>query len=73
MDDLLKLLNEVRPDVDFKNETGLVTDKVLDSFDIITIVSDLNEAYDIEINVTDLQPENFDSAGAILKLVERLS
>jgi acyl carrier protein len=58
--------------VDFTEETKLVTNDVLDSFDIIAIVSDLCIAFDVEINVNDLEPENFDSAGAIWELVQRL-
>lgn len=72
MDDILEILSDVCPEVDFAHETHLIDDSVLDSFDIITIVSELNEAFDIEIDVEDLEPENFNSAEAIYQLVTRL-
>lgn len=73
MEELLKLLKEARPDIDFANATRLIDDHVLDSFDIIHIVNELNEAYDIEINVMDLEPENFNSVDGMLKLIQKLS
>ena len=68
----MEILEEARPDVDFTKETRLIDDEVLDSFDIISIVGELNDAFDIEINVNDLLPENFNSAEAIFELVEKL-
>ena len=72
MDEVMEILEEARPDVDFTKETRLIDDEVLDSFDIISIVGELNDAFDIEINVNDLLPENFNSAEAIFELVEKL-
>ena len=72
MDELLAILEEIRPDVDFETEQFLVKDGILDSFDIISMVGALNDAYDIEIQPVDLVPENFNSAEAILALVTRL-
>ncbi len=72
MNELLEILKSVREDVDFENEEKLIDDSVLDSFDIIAIVSELNDHYGIEITADDLLPENFNSASAILKLVNRL-
>ena len=72
MDELMRILSEIRPDVDFEHETKLIDDEILDSFDIIAIVGELNEAFDIEIDVEDLEPENFNSASAILELVQKL-
>lgn len=72
MNELMAILEELRPDVDFENETGLIDNAILDSFDIVSLVGELNEAFDIEINPTDLIPENFNSAEAILALVEKL-
>ena len=69
---LLALLEDVRPDVDFEKEKLLIDGGVLDSFDIITIVSEVNEQFDVEINVDDLLPENFNSAAALYAMVERL-
>ncbi len=72
MDRLLKILEELKPDVDFANETGLIDNAVLDSFDIVQLVSQLNEAFDIEITPKDIVPENFNSADALWKMVESL-
>lgn len=57
MDKLLEILSEIRPDLDFKEEQKLIDDGLLDSFDIISIVGELNNEFDIEINVEDLLPE----------------
>ena len=72
MEELLKLLSEIRPDVDFVNEKKLIDDGILDSFDIIAIVSELNEKYDIEIDVEDLEPDNFNTVEAMLELINKL-
>ena len=72
MNELMNILEELRPDVDFENETGLIANGILDSFDIVSLVTALNEAYDIEIKPNELVPENFNSAEAILALVEKL-
>jgi acyl carrier protein len=72
MEELMEVLEDLRPDVDFENETGLIANGILDSFDIVSLVTALNDAFDIEIKPNDLVPENFNSAKAILTLVERL-
>lgn len=72
MNELMNILEELRPDVDFETETGLIDNGILDSFDIVSLVGELNEAFDIEISPTDLVPENFNSAAAIFALVEKL-
>jgi len=72
MNELIELLKDLKPDVDFETETALVTGGILDSFDIVNLVTELNNFYDIEITASDLVFENFDSAAAILALVERL-
>ena len=69
---VLGMLQEVRPDVDFDTETSLIDSGILDSFDIVTIVGELSEMFDVEISVDDLIPENFNSAQAMLELVTRL-
>ena len=72
MEELRTILEEIRPDVDFDVEKELIDGKVLDSFDIIAIVSELNQNYDLRINVNDLLPENFISIEAIWELVQKL-
>ena len=68
----MEILNDLRPDVEFEKETKLIDDGVLDSFDIVSLVSDLNSEFDIEINVMDLEPVNFNSVKAMLELIVRL-
>lgn len=70
--DLMEILQGIRPEIDFETETALIDDQLLDSFDIISIVSEINDIFDISINVNDLLPENFNSADAILALIIRL-
>ena len=72
MDELMRILEEARPDVDFATETELIDGEILDSFDIISIVTEINSVFDIKINVNDLLPENFNSAAAIYELIEKL-
>lgn len=69
---LLEILSGIRPDVDFTNEIRLVDGGFLDSFDIASIISELNDEYDIAIRVTELNPENFNSTEAIMTMVDRL-
>ncbi len=69
---ILKILKEIRSDVDFENETALIDNGVLDSFDIISIVGELNDAFDVEINVDDLLPENFNNVAAMVELIGKL-
>lgn len=72
MDELMEILEELRPDVNFEKETALIDDGVLDSFDIVALVGELNEAFDIEIKPNNLVPENFNSANAMMALIEQL-
>ena len=72
MDELLELLEDIKPTVDFRTCTGLIDDGYLDSFDILSIVSELNDAFGIEISPVDIVPENFNSAQALGNMGERL-
>ena len=72
MEQLLELLKSVRPDVDFENETALIDDGILDSFDVVSIISELDDQFDVQIRITELDPENFNSAEAIWNLVQEL-
>ena len=72
MDELLELLEDIKPTVDFRTCTGLIDDGYLDSFDILSIVSELNDAFGIEISPVDIIPGNFNSAQALWNMVERL-
>lgn len=72
MEELLELLEDIKEDVDFEKEEKLIDDHILDSFDILQIISTLNDHYDISIPASEIVPENFNSAKALLAMVERL-
>ena len=67
---LLKILTETCPGVDFQQETALIDDGILESLDIVTIVSEIMDEFEVELNVEDLLPENFNSLVAMLELIE---
>lgn len=72
MQRIIEILEGIRPDIDFVNEKKLIDDGLLDSFDIVSIISELNDEYNISIRVNELGPENFNSIEAITLMVERL-
>ena len=72
MEKILEILKSIRSDIDFEKEENLVDDGIIDSFDVVSIVGELCDIYDISITAEDIEPENFNSAAAMLKLVERL-
>lgn len=72
MEKVIEILKELHPDVDFEKCTTLIDDKILDSFDIVTLISELSEEFDVDIPVEEIVPENFNSAKAIYDLIERL-
>ena len=69
---IVKLLEEIVPGVDFEKESALVDDGVLESLDMVSVVTELMDAFDVEITVDDLLPENFNSVDAMLALIDRL-
>lgn len=72
MDKLLELLKNIRPDVDFENETELIDEGILDSFDVVSIISEIDDAFGVQIRINELEPENFNSAEAIWSLIHKL-
>ena len=73
MCEILAILKEIHPEVDFDNHTTLIDDNVIDSFDVITLVAEINDRLDVAIPPEELLPENFNSYSALKALVERLS
>lgn len=73
MEELLRILNENCPGIDFEGQEHLIDDGILDSLNIVMLVGELNEAFDISIGAEDLAPENFNSLQAIYALVQRLA
>ncbi|MBQ1647974.1 MAG: acyl carrier protein [Clostridia bacterium] len=72
MEELMEILSDIRPDVDFENCTTLIDDKILDSFDIISIITELNSQMDVAVPADQIIPENFNSAKALWAMVEKL-
>ncbi|MBO6218696.1 MAG: acyl carrier protein [Treponema sp.] len=72
MDELLEILKEAKPEVDFSSEKSLIDNGVLDSFDVVQLVMKLNEEFDIEIGAEEITPENFNSADSMWAMVQRL-
>ena len=72
MNELLEILNEIDDTIDYETETGLIDDHLLDSFAIISLVSELEDAFDISIDAAEMTPDNFNSAANLWKMVERL-
>jgi len=72
MEKLMEILKGIRPDVDFENETALIDDGILDSFDVVSIISELDNEFDVQVRITELDPENFNSVEAIWNLVQEL-
>ncbi|MCQ2534612.1 MAG: phosphopantetheine-binding protein [Clostridia bacterium] len=72
-DTLLNMLSDLHPDVDFESETNLIDNKILDSFDIVSLIADINDELDVAITADKIVPENFNSLEALTKLVFELS
>lgn len=71
MEQLLELLRELHPEVDFQTETGLLSGRILDSFDVVTLISGIRERFGVRIPASDIRPEHFDRPADIYALIER--
>ena len=72
MDELIAILKDIHPDVDYETATNLIDGKILDSFDIISLVSEINDKFDVVISAEYMIPENFNSAKALWELIQKL-
>ena len=72
MEKLIEIMQNLNPDIDFETYDGLVDDGILDSLDIVTLITDINDAFDVSIPAEEILPENFNSASALWELIERL-
>ena len=72
MEELMEILSNLHPDVDFETEERLVDDKILDSFDIVSLIAEINETFDIAVTAKDILPEKFNSAQALYALIQKL-
>ena len=72
MEKLLEILQRVRPDVDFKNETLLIDEGILDSMYVGSIISELDDEFGVQVRINELIPDNFNSVEAIWNLIQNL-
>ena len=72
MEELLCILREIHPDVDFETCESLIDDQILDSIDIVTLVAEISDAFDVEVPPEALVPANFNSAKALWEMIQRL-
>lgn len=72
MEKLLEILSSLHPDVDFETTEDLIDEGILDSLDIVTLVTEINDAFDVAIPAEEVVPENFNSAKALMELITRL-
>lgn len=72
METLLGILNEIDDTIDWKNEKALIDDRILDSFGVISLISELEDQFDIEVDAAEIIPENFNSVEAMWKMIQRL-
>lgn len=71
MDKLFEILKRVKPEVDFAYSHDLVDEGILDSVDIVSILSEIEEEYGIEIDPDEIDPDNFQSAEAMMEMIEK--
>ena len=72
MEQLLHILNELHPDIDFTTRERLIDDMILDSFDIVTLIAEIGEEFDVTITADKIVPANFNSAKALYALIQEL-
>lgn len=72
MEELMRILNELHPEVDFEMEEHLIDGGILDSFDIVTLIAEIHDEFDVTIDAKRIVPENFNSAGNLYRLIREL-
>lgn len=72
MEELLEILRGLHPEVDFETCDSLIDDGILDSFDIVSLIAEIGDCYDVTISAEKIVPENFNSAKAIWRLIREL-
>ncbi|MCH5267700.1 MAG: acyl carrier protein [Lachnospiraceae bacterium] len=71
-DSILDILKELHEDIDFESEEKMVDDKILDSFDLVTLVTELSEEFSVDITARDFIAENFNSVDSLTDMIARL-
>ena len=72
MEELLDILKDLHPDINFETEEHLIDDGILDSMDIVSLISEISENFDVSVTARDIIPDNFNSAQALYEMIVRL-
>lgn len=72
MDELLEILNDINPDIDYETETNLIDGKMLDSLSIITLIGEICDHFDIDIGPKWMRNENFNSAARMWEMIKTI-
>ena len=72
MEELIEILEDIQPGVDYHTCTTLIDDHILDSFAILSLVSEIEDAFDVEVSPAELVPDNFNSAERLMAMINRL-
>ena len=70
--ELLGILQDIHPEIDYENEKNLIDNGIFDSFDIVTLISEIVTNFDIKVPANEITPDNFNSLEAIMALLEKL-
>lgn len=70
--DLIDILKEIHPEVDYETEKNLIDSKIFDSMDIVMLISEIADSFDIKIPANEIVPDNFNSAEALFRLIQEL-
>ena len=72
MDELLEILNDINPDIDYETEDNLIDGKVLDSFSIVSLIAQIMDTFDIDISPKWMRNENFNSVEAMWHMIQTI-
>jgi acyl carrier protein len=72
MDKIIEILSEINGDVDFRTADKIIDDELIDSIDFTSLVSELEDTFDVEIGMDEIIPDNFNTVQAIWNMITRL-
>lgn len=72
MEPLIQILKSLHPEINYETCDTLIDDNIIDSFDIVTLIAEINEEFDVAIPADEIIPENFNSAKALWQIIQRL-
>lgn len=72
LNEIIEILQSVHSEIDYTKEKNLIDSRIFDSFDVVNVVGELMDAFDVEITAEHMIPENFNSVEAICEMVKGL-